>query len=365
MDTVPHHPAPAPIHIVVVGGGAIGGTLAYHLLGAGHRVTVVERDDEQRRAMRSVGLSLVRDRSTRARRRPQAVIEPVEDAPEGGFQHVLLAVKSQDTDQAADWIAPRLADDGYVVSCQNGDNVTKIAKRVGAHRVIGAFVDIAADVVGHAIIKDGGVTRLVVGELNGRISPRVENLQSILPHIIEPTTDVAGCVWGKRVLAAIYTATALADADTADLIDQHRDVMLAVAREVLSVAALAGAEPASLGYFDPSELKPDASDTDAAFNRLVHWQHSLTKKRVGPFRDISIRRRRTEAHTEIGALLAVASASGLATPTLRCLDQLLEDLETGTRTFGESNFDALRAASAISRREASNVTPTSSESGAN
>ena len=38
------------------------------------------------------------------------------------LERVLLAVKAQATGPALDWIAPRLADDGFVVSLQNGLN---------------------------------------------------------------------------------------------------------------------------------------------------------------------------------------------------------------------------------------------------
>src|SRR6185312_613436 len=58
---------------------------------------------------------------------------------------VLLAVKSQHTGDALAAIAPRLADDGFVVSLQNGVNEPEIAAQIGERRTVGAFVNFGAD----------------------------------------------------------------------------------------------------------------------------------------------------------------------------------------------------------------------------
>ena len=90
---------------VIVGAGAIGGPLGHHLARAGPPVTV-------------------------------------------RLERVLLAVKAQATGPALEWIAPRLADDGFVVSLQNGLNEDEIAHRIGRDRTVGAFVNLFADVIG-------------------------------------------------------------------------------------------------------------------------------------------------------------------------------------------------------------------------
>ena len=52
-------------------------------------------------------------------------------------------------------IAPRLAPNGYVVSLQNGMNEPEIVAAVGENRVVGAFVNFGADVVGPGRILRG------------------------------------------------------------------------------------------------------------------------------------------------------------------------------------------------------------------
>jgi ketopantoate reductase len=72
---------------------------------------------------------------------------------------VLLAVKAHDTASAMSNVAPRLAEDGFVVSLQNGLNEPVIAASVGVERTVGAFVNFGADYLGPGRIFLGGEAR--------------------------------------------------------------------------------------------------------------------------------------------------------------------------------------------------------------
>ena len=62
------------------------------------------------------------------------------------------------------------------MSLQNGLNEDAIAARVGAARTVGAFVNLFADVTGPGVIRDGGLGALVVGEMDGSTSARVQSV---------------------------------------------------------------------------------------------------------------------------------------------------------------------------------------------
>lgn len=322
---------------LVVGAGAIGCTVAAGLLRAGLPVTLVERDAEHRAALRARGIVFESDPGVAVvgGPRPSAVVAPHE--VEGVFERALLCVKSQDTLQAAELLQQWLAPDGYVVSCQNGDNEPALIAALGAHRVVGAFVNIAADVVAPGVVRPGGVTELVVGELDGSVTPRLLALEADLPDMAVVSSNVQGAIWSKRALAAMYTATALADDDTATLIDRHRPLMRRLALEVVEIARHRSIRLADLGYFDPARLRDDTT-APAELDRLVEWQHGISKKRVGPFRDIAIRGRRTEAHSELHDLAAAGRAAGVPTPLVSRLDEMLADLETGARRFDDASL---------------------------
>jgi 2-dehydropantoate 2-reductase len=318
------------VEYVIVGAGAIGGTLGHHLARAGHAVTVVDADAEHVRAVREHGL-VVRRGDERTAVPVTAACTPDEPGPER-VGRVLLAVKAQATGPALDWIAPRLAPDGFVVSLQNGLNEQAIADRVGAERTVGAFVNLFADVVGPGEIRDGGLGALVVGEPDGRDSARVRevvaDLQAWGPA--RATTNVSGYLWSKLGFGAMLVATALADAPMAELIDRHRGVMHALAAEVYAVAAAEGITLEPFDAFDPLPYAgDDAAAKDRATDALVAWLRTQAKDRSGIWRDIAVRHRPTEVPTHYGPVLDRAARLGIAVPGLERLVAQIGELESG------------------------------------
>jgi 2-dehydropantoate 2-reductase len=295
----------------------------------------VDADAEHVRAIREHGI-VVRRGDERTAAPVAAALTPDEPGPER-VRRVLLAVKAQATGRALDWVAPRLAPDGFVVSLQNGLNEQAIAARVGPERTVGAFVNLFADVVAPGEIRDGGLGALVVGELDGRDSARVRevvaDLQAWGPA--RATGNVSGYLWSKLGFGAMLVATALADAPMADLIDRHRGVMHALAGEVYAVAAAEGITLEPFDAFDPApyagdDTTPDdRAAKDAATDALVAWLRTQAKDRSGIWRDIAVRHRPTEVPTHYRPVLDRATQLGIAVPGLERLVAQIAELEAG------------------------------------
>ncbi|MDT7568442.1 MAG: glutamate carboxypeptidase [Pseudonocardiales bacterium] len=329
---------------VVVGAGAIGGTLGHHLARAGHHVTVVDTDSEHVRRIREDGIVVVRG-ANRTVANVAGAGTPDDGGP-GTVERVLLAVKAQATGRALDWIAPRLAAEGFVVSLQNGLNEAAIADRVGRERTVGAFVNLFADVIGPGEIRDGGLGALVVGELDGSDSRRVrevvEDLQAWGPA--KATANVSGYLWSKLGFGAMLVATALADAPMAELIDRHRSVMHALTAEVYAVASAEGVALEPFDAFDPGPYAGTAEPAkDAATDTLVAWLRTQAKDRSGIWRDIAVRQRPTEVPTHYRPVLATAARHGIATPGLERLVAQIGELEAGA-AMHEDRIAGLSAA---------------------
>ena len=326
----------------VVGGGAIGGTLAHSLASAGYQVTVIDADVGHVAAIRDHGLTLVRGTERDAVRLTAATPE----SHEGPLGRVLLAVKAQATADAMRWIAPRLAEDGYVVSVQNGFNEALISEHVGEQRTLGAFVNIFADLLEPGVIREGGPGAFVIGELHGapvseRVRDLVADLQAWGPA--RATDNVDGYLWAKAAFGAMLSATALADDSMADLIDRHRAAMYALLKEVFDVAEATGAKLESFDAFDATAFHPGAEPAvrDAAFDRLTAWLRTQPKDRSGIWRDLAVRRRPVEVTTHYTTVFAEAGRAGLATPLLRAVLDGLRELEADPDTMTESRLDAL------------------------
>jgi 2-dehydropantoate 2-reductase len=327
---------------VVVGAGAIGGTLAFYLARAGHDVTVVDVDPEHRAAVADHGLVIERG-DERHTQRVGRVMTP-DEAP-ARMDRVLLAVKANNTVDAAAWLADHLADDGYVVSMQNGLNEPVLMEKLGATRVVGAFVDLFADVVRPGTIRDGGAGALAVGEVDGIISERVKDVVSDLQAWGDAvaTDNVLGYLWAKLGFGGMLAATALADDAMGDLVDRHRQGLHALAREVFTLAGALGISLEGFDAFEPLAYAPGASELEAdeATNRLVAWLQTQTKTRTGVWRDIAVRHRPTEIPAHYAPVLVLAGEQRVAVPVLAAMLAELAEVERDPSSMGEDRLDRL------------------------
>jgi hypothetical protein len=107
-------------------------------------------------------------------------------------------VKSQDTEAALDVIAPLVGSDTVVVSLQNGMNPPRIAERLGAEKVVAAFINFGADWQGPGHVEHGGPGAIYVGELDGRKTERLGRIQSVLSKLmtVHTTDTIFSYLWG-------------------------------------------------------------------------------------------------------------------------------------------------------------------------
>jgi 2-dehydropantoate 2-reductase len=331
--------------VVVWGAGAMGGSVGASLIRAGRSVVLVDTDDAHAAAIREHGLRVtgpVDDFTVSA-----SCAHP--DSLDPGLMTVLLAVKAHHTDAALAAIEPRLADDGCVVSVQNGLNELVIAERIGAERTVGCFVNFGADVVEPGVIARGNRGAVVVGELDGALTGRVRAVHELL-GIFEPdavlTDNIWGYLWGKLAYGSMLFATALTDASIADVLDssRHRPLLIGLAREAVAVAAARGVRVEAFDGFDPAAFAPGVPEVDAraSLDALVRFNRGSAKTHSGVWRDLAVRKRRTEVDAQIAPVAALGAEAGVDTPLTRRLIALIHDVEEGRRAQGWESLDALR-----------------------
>jgi 2-dehydropantoate 2-reductase len=104
-------------NLLIVGTGALATLFAARLTQAGHRVTMLGTWKEGLDALRRDGARLVDVNENEHQFEVQAVDDPHECV---GAKHALVLVKAWQTERAAQQLAECLADDGLVVTLQNG-----------------------------------------------------------------------------------------------------------------------------------------------------------------------------------------------------------------------------------------------------
>jgi len=332
--------------VVIWGAGAIGGTIGAHLARAGHAVLFVDTDAAHLAEIGAGRLSIEGPVTAFAAggeaRLPR-------DAG-GPHRLVLLCVKAHHTEAAMQDILPALAPDGAVVSCQNGLNELVIAALAGPARTIGAFVNFYADWLAPGRIHYARRGAVVVGELDGRRTPRLAGLHAMLRDAFEPdavlSTDIFGFLWGKAGYGAILKASALTDDTMGDFIADplNRPLIVALVREVFAVAHAEGVTPRGFDGFAPDAfLADDAVAMDRCLDGLAAMNRASAKARSGIWRDLAVRGRPTDVGAQLAPVRAAATRHRLATPLADRLVALVAAIEAGRAKTGQGQIAQLRS----------------------
>ena len=335
---------PARQPVLVWGAGAIGGVLGAYWARAGLPVLMVDIVPEHVEACRSSGLHITGP----VEQFRQVVPSVTPQELQGQYGTIVLAVKAQATEAAMSMLKPHLAPDGYVLSAQNGLNELTIARVVGPERTMGCFVNFGADWLGPGEILFGNRGAVVVGEIDGAARERTRQMQRDL-CIFEPeavlTDNIWGYLWGKLAYGSMLFATALTtDSMTVNFADPQRFVVFdQLAREVMAVAAARGVVPVGFNGFDPACFAPGAPDAGARVSiaALAEFNRHTAKTHTGIYRDLAVRKRKTEVDPQIGVIAELGRAAGVPTPAITCLVALIHDIEDGRRPMAYETFDLL------------------------
>ncbi len=328
------------------GAGAIGGTMGAHLARAGHDVTLVDTVGEHVDAIARDGLRITGPLATFTARVPAFTPERVR----GAWDTIVLATKAQHTDAAARALLPHLGGAGCVISAQNGLNELAIADVVGRGRTMGAFVNFGADYLEPGVIHYGGRGAVVVGEIDGRLTARAIAIRDAWRDFDDralATPNVWGYLWGKEAYGAMLFATALTNESIADALalPEYRDLYVALAREMLAVAAARGVTPEAFDGFDPAAYLPSAPPGAAArsLDDLVAFNRRSAKTHSGIWRDLAVRRRPTEVDAQLGIVATLGRQAGVPTPLTECLVALIHEIENGARAQSLDTLAVLAA----------------------
>ena len=306
--------------ITIIGSGAIGGTLGAHMIRAGHDITLCDADKPHIAAIRERGLIIegpVNEFTVAAH-----AITP--DELPARIEHAIVAVKSLHTRAAAELLRSRLAPDGYVLTVQNGLTAHILSEAVGRDRVISSFVNFGADVMAPGRIMQGNVGTFRIGEPDGGIiTPRVNDLAGALPYA-KPTDNVLGFLWGKEAYGAMLWAGAVSDLTIVEHLEdpRYRPLMVAIAREVLAQAPV---KVESFDGFDPDDL-------EGSVDRLAEFNRTSAKKYSGIYRDLVVRKRKTEIDE------VLRDING---PIFGQVARVIHDIEEGRRINERANLDEL------------------------
>jgi 2-dehydropantoate 2-reductase len=200
------------MRIAVMGAGGVGGYFGARLSRGGHDVAFIARG-AQLAAIRAGGLRVQSPLGDMHLRDLVLTDDPAALDP---VDLVILGVKLWDTESAAEQLRPLLGPDTAAVSFQNGvvkDDILRGA--LGTGHVIGGVCYIAATIAAPGLIRHSGpLQKLVFGEYDGSLSPRVEMFRDACADSgidVEVSSEIEQAIWKKFVfLVGLSGTTSLA-----------------------------------------------------------------------------------------------------------------------------------------------------------
>lgn len=325
--------------ILVVGAGAVGGTVAARLVRSGAELRVFDANEDHVRLLCDPGLEVGGLDGGRI-----TVLDASTDPPTGVCDVVLLAVRSQATEAALDAVRGSIGESTDIVSLQNGLNEDRIAAVVGSERTVGCVVGFGATWVapGHVTLDASG--DLVIGRLDGTSDARLERVRDLLALAFPTsvTDNVRGALWAKMLVNSMTVMGALGGMLTGDVLatPARRATVTAVIAEGIRVAHACGvALPPVFGAVDPALVEEPGFD-EAMERVLVRL-----RDRFGPIKSVTWRDfelgRSTEIDAVTGEIVRRGAAAGVATPVGSAIYAMLKEIEGGNRSPVASNLDDL------------------------
>ena len=95
--------------------------------------------------------------------------------------------------------------------------------------------------------------------------------------------------------------------------------------------------------FDPAAFQAGADETalQRSIDAMVAFNRGSAKSHSGIWRDLAVRKRKTEVDAQIGIIAEIGAGLGVPTPALARMVGLIHDIEDGRRPLDWSTLDEM------------------------
>ena len=300
------------MHFCVIGAGSMGSLYGGMLARAGFDVTLFDVWQDHVDAIRRDGLHL--DGITGDLRIPIRATSRVAEVPT--VRCAIILTDANATRQASGTARRVLADTGFALTLQNGiGNVEALHEVLGQGRVIGGSSNHSAAIRGPGHVTHTHAAPTWIGELDGRSTGRVRELEQALaragfsPVVVD---NIFAHIWSKFVLnCGINAISAVTGLRLGELVRTPPvdELQTRIIDEVLAVVRAKG-----IPLTDPDPMQTIKTHCWKKYNKPSTLQHLEQGKR-------------SEIEALNGALVREARKLGMAVPYNDALTLLLKGLE--------------------------------------
>jgi 2-dehydropantoate 2-reductase len=321
------------MQILIVGIGALGGTIAARAIRTGLPIRLAARNTDSAKELRKSGLRVSGvGGAVRADAIDVAAIE--EYGTRDHFDLILLATKAQDTLEVAPRVLRLLTPGGVMLPIQNGGIARLLADGLGEDRILGGFSNLGATMVEPGVYEQKNAGHLVIGELAGGVSERIDRVGRTLGRAIEvkASSNITGAIWSKLLInCSVTTLGALCSQTMRQYMktEAGKKVFRRTYEEALSVAFATGARPERLAV-DP--IPPGWASNVTIEQRYESWVEEVIAfygdVKPSMLQDVE-RGRKTEIDFINGYVATLGHASGVPVHMNTTITGLVHQIECG------------------------------------
>jgi 2-dehydropantoate 2-reductase len=337
--------------LLLMGCGSVGGVIAGGLLRAGQDVTLFTHNEDITSAINADGLRVT---TPEGQRTVPATAHTHLDEVKGPFDIALLAMKATSVEEAARNAAKHLSPEGYAVTLQNGVVEDRVGAILRRERVIGALVGWGATMHAPGVYEMTSRGELVVGELDGRVTQRAQQLKATLDAAATTTlsANIYGVLWSKLAINCVITTLG---AVTGQLLGEMlkrgaiRRLALSIVSEVMDVAQAHAISTEPVGgtldlqrLYLPPQRRAGGFGLDLVPKNAIMMLVGFKFRRLKSSMLQSIERgRRPEIEFMNGYVVERGQEKGISTPVNAALTSMVREIEAGTRSPNPSNLKTL------------------------
>lgn len=290
--------------VAIMATGGVGGYYGGLLAQTGQDVTFIARGAHLQ-AIREKGLHIKSVHGDFQIVPAKATDNPSEVGP---VDVILFATKTHQTDEAAKLIKPMVGRDTVIISLQNGiDAADRIGDVAGREHMLGGATWLSAAIEAPGVIGQySQFRRIVLGEFNGRTTPRLDEVYSMLQAAgatVEVSDNILKVLWTKFVFIAPVMAMGSLTRVTFGEYRSVPEARAVLTEAIGEVAAVAQARGVTL-------------DTDVVEKTLAFIDSSAPGIKPSMQRDVESGKP-SELESMIGVVVRMGAQHNVSTPVMQ------------------------------------------------